>query len=259
MEGPIKHFIIPDVQVRPGQDFGFLNSIGEYILDQRPDVIVCLGDFFDMHSLSSYDKGKKSGEGARIVEDIAAGKEAMRILLGPLTELQNKQKKHKIKQYRPRMELTLGNHEQRIERYTNDNPEISQFLSYDSLELEKAGWNVHDFLKPVDIDGIIYAHYLANPMTGRPYTGTAASQLKTVGRSFVVGHKQVLDIGIRPIIDDSMQIGIVCGACYPHDETYKGYQGNNHFRGLVVLHDVRNGFAEPMPVSLNYLKRRYGC
>lgn len=258
MEGPIKHLVIPDVQVRPGQDFGFLHSIGEYILDQRPDSIICLGDFFDMHSLSSYDKGKKSGEGARVVEDIAAGKAAMSTLLGPLLELQNKQKHQKIKVYRPRMVFTLGNHEQRIERYINDNPELNHFLSYQTLELEKFGWQVHDFLLPVDVDGIIYCHFLSNPMTGRPYTGTALSQLKTVGRSYVVGHKQVLDIGIRPIIDNSMQIGIICGACYPHNEDYKGYQGNNHFRGVVVMHDVRNGFAEPMPVSLNYLKRTYG-
>lgn len=254
----INHFIIPDVQVSPGQDWGFLSQIGEYILDQKPEVIVCLGDFFDMHSLGSYDKGKKAGEGARVSEDIAAGKEAMQRLLEPLLKLQTKQKKNKEKVYRPRMVFTLGNHEQRIERYVNDNPELSEFLSYKNLGLEQFGWEVHDFLKPVDVDGIIYTHYLANPMTGRPYSGSAMNQLKTVGKSYVVGHKQVLDIGIRPVIDGSMQLGIICGACYPHDESYKGHQGNNHFRGVIVLHDVRSGFADPMLVSLDYLNRRYG-
>ncbi len=254
----INHFILPDVQVRPGQDWAFLSHIGEYILDQRPDVIVCLGDFFDMHSLSSYDKGKKSGEGARVSEDIQAGKDAMATLLLPLLELQQRQRKNKEKVYKPKLVYTLGNHEQRIERYVNDNPELGEFLSYKNLGLEQFGWEVHDFLKPTEIDGITYTHYLANPMTGRPYSGSALNQLKTIGKSYVVGHKQVLDIGIRPIIDGSMQLGIICGACYPHDEAYKGYQGNNHFRGVIVLHDVRNGFADPMFVSLDYLNRRYG-
>lgn len=254
----INHLVIPDVQVKPGQDWAFLSHIGEYILDQRPDTIICLGDFFDMHSLSSYDKGKRSGEGARVSEDIQAGKEAMAKLLLPLMELQQRQRKNKEKVYRPRMVFTLGNHCQRIERYVNDNPELGEFLSYKNLGLERFGWEVHDFLKPVDVDGIIYTHYLANPMTGRPYSGSALNQLKTIGKSFVVGHKQVLDVGIRPIIDGSMQIGIICGAAYPHDESYKGYQGNNHFRGVIVLHDVRNGFADPMFVSLDYLNRRYG-
>ena len=47
------------------------------------------------------------------------------------------------------------------------------------------------------------------------------------------------------------------GACYEHDEAYKGFQGNNHFRGLTVLHEVEDGFGIPMPVSLRYLKEKY--
>ena len=258
MKDPIKHFIIPDVQVKPGQDWAFLSWIGEYILDQEPDVIVCLGDFADMHSLSSYDKGKASGEGTRVKADLDATKEAMSILLKPLKDTQARQKKNKDKVYRPRMVMTLGNHEQRIERHVDANPELIGFLSYDDLGYKEFGWEVYDFLEPIGVDGIIYTHYLSNPMTGRPYSGTALSQLKTVGKSYVVGHKQVLDVGIRPVLDGSMQLGIICGACYPHNEGYKGHQGNNHFRGLVVLHDVRGGFADPMFVSLDYLKRKYG-
>jgi hypothetical protein len=81
--------------------------------------------------------------------------------------------------------------------------------------------------------------------------------LKNVGRSFVVGHKQCLDIAIKPSIDGKMQIGIVNGAFYPHDEEYKGPQGNNHFRGITVLHDVKQGFGNPMMVSLDYLVKKY--
>jgi len=82
--------------------------------------------------------------------------------------------------------------------------------------------------------------------------------LKIAGKSFVVGHKQCLDIAIRNTIDGAQQIGIINGACYPFDEKYKGPQGNSHFRGIVVLHEVKDGSALPMPVSLNYLKERYG-
>ena len=94
-------------------------------------------------------------------------------------------------------------------------------------------------------------------MNGRPYSGTASSILKTVGKSFVVGHKQVLDIAIRPTIDGKQQIGIVNGACYPFDEGYKGYQGNNHFRGVTLLTEVQDGFGLPSFISLDSLKERY--
>ena len=33
---------------------------------------------------------------------------------------------------------------------------------------------------------------------------------------------------------------------------------NNHFRGVIMLHEVEDGFGLPMPVSLNYLKQKYG-
>lgn len=145
----------------------------------------------------------------------------------------------------------------RLDRYVDDNPELVGTLGTDKLPFSKYGWEVHPFLKPVEINGIFFVHYLANPFNGKPYGGNAMNILKTVGRSFVVGHKQLLDIAIRPTIDGKQQIGIINGACYDHLEDYKGYQGNNHFRGLAVLHEVEDGFAVPMFVSLDYLKEKY--
>ena len=141
----------------------------------------------------------------------------------------------------------------RLDRYVDEHPELIGTLGTEQLPFEKYGWEVHDFLKPVEIGGIFFVHYLANPMNGKPYGGNAMNILKTVGRSFVVGHKQCLDIAIRPTIDGKQQIGIVNGSCYPFDEKYKGYQGNNHFRGLTVLNSVFDGFGVPSFVSLKEL------
>ena len=44
--------------------------------------------------------------------------------------------------------------------------------------------------------------------------------------------------------------------CYPFDEGCKGYQGNNHFRGVVMLHDAKNGFADPSFISTKFLIER---
>ena len=71
------HLIIPDVQVKPGHDYSFLKAIGNYIVKKRPDVIINIGDFADMPSLSSYDKGKKSFEGRRYKHDVEAGWEVL--------------------------------------------------------------------------------------------------------------------------------------------------------------------------------------
>ena len=156
------------------------------------------------------------------------------------------------------MVLTLGNHEERIVRHVNENPELIGFLSYDNLRYEDMGWEVYDFLKPAVINGVAYCHYMPNPMSGRPYGGAALNVLKNVGESFCMGHKQCLDVATRFLpASGKQQWAIIAGACYDHDEGYKGYQGNHHFRGIVVKHNVVGGSFNPSFISLDYLKTRY--
>jgi hypothetical protein len=117
-------------------------------------------------------------------------------------------------------------------------------------------WEVFPFLQPVNIDGIVYAHYFYNPMTGNPYGGNAKTRLNNIGHSFSMGHQQTLDYALR-FVGDRSQHALIAGACYLHDEGYKGPQGNAHWRGLVVCHQVESGSYDPMFVSLDYLCRRY--
>lgn len=252
-----KIMVIADTQCKPHMDLSYMSDIGKYIVDKRPDVVVHIGDNYDCPSLSSYDKGKKTFEGRRLKADIEAGNEGMQRLTEPLLKLQAKQRKTRHKQYKPELHFTMGNHEERLDRFANENPEFDGFVGSELLPLNELGWTVHKFLEPVTIQGISFVHYLANPFSGNPYGGSALNQLKHVGTSFVVGHKQCLDVAIKPTLDGRMQIGIINGACYPHDEDYKGPQGNTHFRGITILHEAENGFGCPMFVSLEYLRRRY--
>ncbi len=244
--------------MKPGVETTHLKWLGEYICDLRPDVIVHLGDHFDMPSLSSYDKGTAAIEGKRVVEDMQAGIDGMAIITNPLKQLQARQRENKKRPYTPRMVFLCGNHEQRLARYINSNPELQGLLSYDDFLLKQDGWEVYDFLEIVNIDGILFSHYFANPMSGRPYTGKAASLIQRIGKSFVQGHRQELDFSCRELCDGTKQIGIIAGAFYQHDEGYKGYQGNKHWRGVVVLNEVKDGWGDSMFISLDYLKRKYG-
>jgi hypothetical protein len=250
--------VIPDAQVKDGVDIEHLKWCGEYLVEKKPDTVVCLGDFWDFESLSFYDKGTLSFEGRRLKKDIDVGKEAMELMLKPLKDLQERQRANKKKVYEPRLVFTLGNHCERLMRVPKSSPEFAGFIGYELLDLERHGWEVYDFLLPVEIEGIYFVHFLANPMTGKPYGGTATSMLKNVGKSFVQGHKQTLDIAVRPTIDGKMQIGIIAGAFYQHEEAYKGYTGNNHWRGMVMLNNAKDGYADPCFISIDYLKKKYG-
>ena len=208
-----------------------------------------------MPSLSSYDKGKKSFEGRRYTKDIGAARAGMIKLLAPMTAHNKSMEAGKRKKYRPEMILTLGNHEDRITRAINeDYVKLDGTISLDDLKYKEFGWTVVPFLKPIEIEGIMFCHYFYNPFSGKPYGGTVDNILKQLGKPFVQGHKQGLHVGTRA---GRNYWGIICGSCYSHFEEFKGYQANDHWRGIVMLHNVSNGECDPMFISLDYLEKRY--
>lgn len=247
------HLVIPDTQSKPGVPNDHLRWIGKYLVDRKPDVVIHLGDHWDMPSLSSWNS-KMDMEGLRYADDVRKGNDDLALITAPLFKYQKRNP-----DYQPRLVLLRGNHEDRIRRAIEDDPRLAGTIGYH--DLLSPGWETHDFLKPVFIDGIGYSHFWANPLTGRPYGGMMQTRLKTIGHSFTMGHVQTLDTGVRFIHGPEGQIqqrGLVAGACYLHDEDYKGYQGNAHWRGVIVKHQVdgRGGY-DLMEVSLEYLCRKY--
>lgn len=252
-----KHLIIPDVQAKEGIDFTFLRNIGLYAVEKKPEVIVCLGDFADMPSLSSYDQGKKSFEGKRYVKDIEAAKNAMSCFMSPIVEFNAKAKKNKEKLYKPKLILTLGNHEHRISRAINDDPKLDGVLSVSDLGYKELGWEVHPFLDVVVVDGVAYSHYFTSGLLGRPVTSAAACLAKK-HQSCVMGHVQQRQIAYAQKADGTQMTAIFAGTCNMHEEEYLGPQGNSFWRGFWMLHEVNNGSFDEMPVSLDYVNKKYG-
>jgi hypothetical protein len=250
-----KHFVLPDVQAKPDMDFSYLGRIGKYLTEKQPEKIICIGDFADMESLSSYDVGKKSFEGRRYVKDIEAARTAMETFLGPINQYNAVQKKNGKKQYKPELILTLGNHENRINRAVNDDPKLDGVLSLDDLGYADFGWTVHPFLDVVVVDGVAYSHYFVTGVAGRPAT-TARQQLLKKHMSCVAGHQQGLQIFTDHRADGVMLTSIIAGSCYEHNENYMGPQGNKHWRGALMLHDVQDGSFDVMPISMKYFNER---
>lgn len=242
-------FVIGDTQVKQGISLDYIHWVGKYIAYKKPDIIVHIGDHYDMQSLSSYDKGQLSAEGRRVKADIEAGDAALEILESYIKSVPN---------YNPRKVVTLGNHEERIDRFVSSHPEFHGFIGTDKLAFSKHNWEVFPFLTPANICGINFVHFVQNNMNGKPQGGNVANILKYTGESFVMGHKQVLEHTLRYLpMSGKAQIGIIVGACYDHDESYKGVQGNHHFRGCVMLYECHEGSAMFKAISLNHMKTLY--
>ena len=253
----MKHLVIPDVQFKPGNDPAFLRRIGQYIVEKKPDVVVCIGDFADMPSLCSYDVGKKSFEGRRYKADIEAAHIGMETLLEPIREYNAKMRRTKHTLYVPRLILTLGNHENRINKVVEGDPKLEGTISIEDLKYKEYGWDVYPFLEPVVVDGVAYCHYFTSGVMGRP-VASARHLVQKKHMSCTMGHVQNWEMHREVRADGTPVLGLFSGSCYEHDEDYLGPQGNSYDRGIWIKNEVNNGHYHPMFVSLEYLKKKYG-
>lgn len=257
----IDHVVIPDTQIRPGVPLEHLTAAGNYIAEHRPDIVVQLGDFADMHSLSSYDKGTKAGEGARYTDDLIAAEEGMEALMRPIIDLQDRQKRQKVKQYNPRLVLTLGNHENRINRHVNSYPVLFGRLSTEDLCYAHYGYEVFPFLSVVEINGVQYSHYFPRNAAGRIVqtlrgAPSAATQVRREMRSSTAGHLQGFDYSLYQT-GTGRRHGLIVGSFYMHEEEYLGPQGTAYWRGIIHKHDVNDGEYDLEQVSLHRLLKEY--
>lgn len=249
--------VIPGCQVKEGVPLEHLNWAGKAIVDYKPDVVVNIGDFADMPSLSTHDKaGSKYFEGKRYTKDVEVVKEAMSMLLAPLKEEKARLKKNKEKQYKPRMVLTLGNHENRINRAINNNPMLEDLISTKDLGYEK-DWEVHEFLQPVFINGVGFNHSWPVGAMGRP-ASSAAAIISKLHMSCIAGHQQGKQVAYGKRADGKSVCSIIAGGYYLHNVDYMDQLSNSHWRGLVVLNEVNDGCFDELFLSINYLRRKYG-
>ena len=241
--------VLPDIQNEPGTPTEYLKWAGQYLAIKKPDVIIDLGDFITLASLSTHDsKGSLQLEGRRYQQEIDSAKAAMDKLLTPI---------HKVSGYDPYLEMTLGNHEHRVIRTVENDPKLEGTISLADLEYEQFGWRVYPFLQPIVVGGVAFCHYFPSGVMGRPIT-SAKALLTKLHMSCVAGHQQGRDIAFSKRADGVDMTAIISGSFYEHAESYLSPFTNNHWRGFWMLHETKDGSFNEMAVSIGYLKRRFG-
>ena len=253
---PKRHFLIPDTQVRPGVPTAHIDWIAQAIVDYMPDVVVHIGDHWDMPSLSMHDgPGSMKLEGARYEDDVQVGNEAFRRLCAPMEAEQARLVRRKQRQWNPRKVFCFGNHESRINRAVNSSPKWAGVIG--EHHLNTRDFERHPYLARVWQDGIVYSHFFQSSHSSHAIGGSIDNRLNKIGASFVQGHEQGFRYGTRIQASGATWHGMVAGSAYLHDEDYRGNQGQGHWRGVVVLNEVHDGDYCVMPLTLDYLCRRY--
>lgn len=245
----LKIAVIPDTQVRPGVNTDHLEWCGKYLALKKPDVIIQMGDFGDLSSLSSHDvPGSRRMEGQRYQKDLDSIHKAMDKFMAPIRRMPD---------YVPLLLMTLGNHEDRITRAINKDPKLEGLMSLKDLRYEEFGWEVFPFLQPTAVGGVAFCHYFPSGVMGKPIT-TARSLLTKLHMSAFAGHQQGRDTAYAKRADGKDMTAIISGSFYTHSEPYLNPFTNDHWRGFYMLHEVQDGQFNEMSVSIKFLKRRFG-
>ena len=253
------HLIIGDSHAKPDVDNNRFKALGGLILERQPDVIIDIGDSADMPSLCHYDIGTKRAEGRRYADDIAAYHDSQRKLFREINKYNNTHTRWKKKTYKPEMIKTRGNHEHRITRAASETPAMYGHLKLEDLKEEHYGWTVYDFLQAAVVDGICYKHFFTSGVMGRPIGGVNhARTLVAKGyMSCVQGHSHMRDFWEDTDASGRKLFGLVAGCFFEHDESYTT-ENDRFWRGITILHNVREGEADPEFVSIEEVMKNYG-
>ena len=248
------HLIIGDAHAAPNQNLHRFTLLGRMVRDIRPDVVISIGDWADMPSLSSYHKGKRSFEGRRYSADIASANEALRLYH---RELADHNRAFPSDQVNPRHVYCEGNHEWRIARACEDSPGLD-VIDLSDIEFEKRGWEVFRFLDHANIDGINYCHYFTSQNTSRAISGVNAARNLLMKKhvTCVVGHSHLLN-HYSTIAGDKRIHGLVVGW---YCDAYKEYAKQSNpgwWNGICVLRNVKDGDFDLETWSYERIKRTW--
>ena len=234
--------IIPDPHAHPDYSNERFRALGRMLMAEQPDCIVCLGDWADLPSLSSYDRGTKGFEGRRYKKDVEASVEAQREFFYEFNRSNARKRKSNKKQYKPRFIMCLGNHEDRITRAVNSQAELDGTVGIDDLRFEEVGWEIVQFKRAITIEGITFSHYFTSGVAGRPISSVHLGHtlITKLHCSAVQGHSHLYNHAEHTRPDGQKIFGLSAG-CYSHpkySESWCADTEHQWWRGVVMLEDL---------------------
>lgn len=222
--------IIGDPHAHPEYDNSRFTTLGKFIAREKPQIVVCIGDMADMPSLSSYDRGTKGFEGRRYKKDISAVIDAQKKMFTPI---------RRVRGYKPKLYMCMGNHEDRIVRAVNTTPELDGAIGLHDLKYEDFGWKVTPFKRSVVIQGISFSHYFTSGVAGRPISSVHIGHalVTKLHCSAVQGHSHLFNHSEQTRPDGQKIFGLSAG-CFSHPRYTESWCQDTEYqwwRGVIML------------------------
>ena len=248
------YVLLPDQHADPGHNNDRADWMGRLIADVKPDVLVNIGDAADMASLSTHNLVSVGS----YEEDINAHLSFQERLFAPMKVAKKRQ---------PRKVFLVGNHEYRITRTIENNPQFAgeKFgLSMKDLDLDRHYHNVVQYESDtpgvINLDGIDFAHFFISGVMGRPIGGVnhaRAMVLKNMCSS-IQGHSHLLDYAEVTNSSGKTFQGMVVGVGSDQAPGWAGLRAKLWRPGVAILRGVKGGNFSFQWVNMKDLKKEYG-
>lgn len=248
-------------------DMGRFKVLGDFIADTQPDNIVQIGDFLTYDSISAWNNAKRlSMEGQRLSKELESGADAYNLLMEGIRKLNDRNRANRKATYRPNMYWLLGNHEDRAERYVEQNPEMKGLVFFNRFfDPTEEGWEIVEYREHCEFNGVMFTHI---PMSGNNQPMSSKHLVKNVvsdyNCSIVFGHTHKLAFESDGMLSPDgvvRRTALNVGCYFDHMPDYaSGSRGTRDWwPGVVLLHHLNySGDYDLETIHIDRLREMYG-
>ena len=254
-QGDFNIVAIGDAHDEPGLSKERFNWAGKFVADEKPDVVIQIGDFATFDSISSFAK-----PGSQEAKDIPTFPEDITSLEAALTAYDEGRGGFNCPHH-----VTLGNHEDRLLSFSGRTPQVGDMLK---LELDRVlgrhGWTYSPYSLPVSYGNVSFSHVplsiMSKPISGELATSTIAQKSIV---DWVFGHSHRAEVSRRPKLAGAHVTAINLGCYLPNNYAPKvGYIKHGSMTGwwygLWVLRINKGRIQSYKQHSIIELEERYG-
>jgi hypothetical protein len=263
--GPIgrttpEHMWIPDPQLKPDVPIQHMWWAGYHATTLLPDVVVMGNDHFDFPTLNYWTRMEAGFTSQDVIADLCAAHHGLDMFLDGFVAGCN-ERPEVPDDYDPLFVFLEGNHDWRAERAFHEDRRFARLFPMPQT-ITRRVFAARDMTirwvpwkKTICIDQVNYAHAAINPASSKPMGGKAQSKLTRLKDTYVIGHHVGKDLA-EDFTPSGRKIRFVqAGSFYLHDEEYSPC--TNYWRGLIYMHDVKDGYFNLMEIDMEYLWKRY--